>query len=325
MRVQVIVNCGAGSIDDDATDGQRRDIIDAFAASDIEADVTFVEGSKLSDAAVAAARAKPDAVVVAGGDGSIGTAAGALSDGDVPLAVLPLGTFNHFAKDIGVPLGLEEAAASIAHGAVSRVDLVDVNGHFFVNNSSVGVYPTMVSMRDQIRDERGWGKARAVPMAMLTVVRRFPVRRITITADGYHARLRTPFVFVGNNRYDVGPRGVGERARIDAGELCVYVARARSPWRLLWIAAKAMLRGSSRVTELDEFCAPELTLDVHGHRVLVSLDGESMTLRSPLRYRIHPAALPVLATPPPGPTTGAPTDPSGADAEPRATSGGAGR
>ncbi len=316
MRVGVVVNCGAGSVDDDATSEQRHDILEAFETVHVDAEVVFAKGTELTDAIQAAARKHPDAVVVAGGDGSIGTAASVLADGDVPLAVLPFGTFNHFAKDIGMPLELTAAAAAVAHGETRKVDLAEVGGHCFVNNSSIGVYPIMVAVRGQIREQRGWGKLRAVPVAMGHVLRRFPVRRITITADGYHARLRTPFVFVGNNRYDVGPRGVGERSEIDGGELCAYVARAESPRRLLWIAMKAVARGSARVPELDEICGPEITIDAHGHRVQVSLDGETMTMRSPLKYRIRPGALPLLAEPAPGATTGAPTDPSGADAVP---------
>jgi len=314
MRVRVIVNCGAGSVDGD--EDQRREILDAFAAAQADAEVTFAQGSDLADAISRAAGERPDVVVIAGGDGSIGTAAQVLSSTDIPLAVLPLGTFNHFAKDIGMPLDIAEAANSIVHGEVSRIDLAEVNGRCFVNNSSVGVYPVMISLRDQIREERGWGKVRSVPVAAWRVVRRFPVRRMTITATDYSARVRSPFVFVGNNRYEVGPRGVGERSRIDRGELCAYVARAESPWHLLWMAVKATVRGSSHVDGLHEVCGSELVLDVHGHRVMVSLDGESTTLRSPLRYRIRPAALAVLAKPAPGATTGAPIDPSGADAQP---------
>lgn len=319
MRLQVVVNCGAGSVDPDATDQQRREIIEAFAGAHGDAEVTFAKGSALAAAVAAAAAERPAAVVVAGGDGSIGTAAGVLAGTGIPLAVLPRGTFNHFAKDIGMPLTIAEAAESIVSGDVACIDVGEVNGRCFVNNSSVGVYPAMVSLRDRIREERGWSKVRAAPMATWKVLRRFPVREVTIVANGSSTRARSPFVFVGNNRYDVGPRGVGERSRIDAGELSVYVARAESAWRLLWIAAKAAIRGSSRVTELDEMYVPELTLAVRGHGVLVSLDGESATLRSPLRYRIRPGALAVLATPAPGATTGSPTDPSGADAEPVGT------
>lgn len=316
VAFQVVVNCGAGSVDDGATEEQRRDIVDAFAEAGADAAVTFAKGPGLADAVRQAAQMRPDAVVVAGGDGSIGTAAGVLAAGDVPLAVLPLGTFNHFAKDIGMPLDLADAARTIVEGDTAPVDLAEVNGKYFVNNSSVGVYPAMVSLRDEIREQRGWGKVRAAPVAAWRVLRRFPARRMTITADGYRARLRSPFVFVGNNRYEVGAGGVGQRAHIDAGELCVYIAHAESRWRLLWITAKAAARGSSRVAELEELCVEEVTFDVHGHRVLVSLDGESQTLRSPLIYRVLPGALRVVATRPPGPTTGAPTDPSGADAEP---------
>jgi diacylglycerol kinase family enzyme len=314
VEVCVVVNCGAGSVDDDAVDEQRTEITAAFAAAGVDPSIDFVPGDRLEAAIRAAAERSPTTVVVAGGDGSLGTAAGVLAGGDVPLGILPLGTFNHFAKDLGIPLELEAAAVVALSGPVEAVDVAEVNGRCFVNNSSLGVYPAMVGIRDRIREQRGWGKVRAVPVAAWRVLRRFPVRRLDITAAGYRAELRTPFVFVGNDRYEIGPSGVGERTVLDRGEVCLYVARAASRRKLVGIALRSVVRGSTAVPELEEHCASEIVVAARHHRLSVAVDGEVVTLRSPLRYRSRERALPVRVGAGPG---DAPTDPSGADAEPR--------
>jgi diacylglycerol kinase family enzyme len=293
VQVRVVVNCGAGSVDDEATREQRGEIAAAFESAGSDCDIEFVAGRDMEAAVRRAIEAEPEVVAVAGGDGSVGTAAAVLAGGDTPLGVVPLGTFNHFAKDLGVPLDMGQAATTIVGGQTARVDVVDLNGHCFVNNSSIGVYPAMVGVRERIRDERGWGKVRAAPVALWHVLRRFPVRSLCVEADGYRAELRTPFVFVGNDRYDVGPAGLGARARLDEGQLCVYVAHAASRRKLLAIALRSMLRGSATVPGLEEHCAPAVTIDAHGHRLLVAIDGEVVTLRSPLEYRSRPRALPV--------------------------------
>ncbi len=313
------MNCGAGSVEGEEIASQRSEITEAFSAAGAGADVAFVPGHDIDRALTEAIAAHPDAVVVAGGDGTLGTAAAVLRDGDVPLGILPLGTFNHFAKDLGMPLDVGEAAAAIVAGEVRRVDVAEVNGRCFVNNSSIGLYPILVAHRDEIRERRGWGKVRAAPGALWHVVRRFPLRRLTVVAGSYRCRSRTPFVFVGNNRYEIGPSGVGERTSVTGGELCLYVARAASRWKLLRMAATAVLMGATKVPDLDEQCSDEITVDAHGHRVEVALDGEVTTLRSPLRYRTHPASLPVMFTPAAGPVGAAPfapSDPAGVDAHP---------
>jgi diacylglycerol kinase family enzyme len=315
VLARVVVNCGAGSVDGGEVTRQRAEIVEAFAAAGASCEIAFVPGEELESAIRAAAEAAPDVVAVAGGDGSLGTAAAVLAGGDVPLGVLPLGTFNHFAKDLGLPLDLEEAAATAVSGALARIDVAEVNGRCFVNNSSIGVYPAMVGIRDRIREERGWGKVRAAPVAAVRVLRRFPVRRLRIQADGYRAELRTPFLFMGNNRYEIGPSGVGERSVLDRGELCLYVARAASRRKLVGIALRSVVRGAGSVPELDEHCATEVTIDAHGHRLSVAVDGEVTTLRTPLRYRSRPGALLVRTVAPAGAGL-SPADAAGADAQP---------
>src|SRR4051812_49788191 len=114
-----------------------------------------------------------EALVAGGGDGTINTAASQLVDGDIPLGVIPLGTLNHFAKDLGIPLELEGAAKVVLDGSVCRVDVGEVNGRVFLNNSSLGMYPAIVRLRDRYR-VGGGSKGIAAPRAGPTAIRRNP-------------------------------------------------------------------------------------------------------------------------------------------------------
>lgn len=305
MQIEVVINCGAGSVDGDATDVERGRVVQAFAPLGIEPHVRAVGGMAVGLSVRMAADRGADVVVVAGGDGTLGTAADALSGTGIPLGILPMGTFNHFAKDLGIPIDLARAADVIVNGRTAAVDVAEVNGRTFVNNSSIGLYPVMVDLRDDIRSSRGWGKVRAVPLASWRVLRRFPTRRLQIDVDGQTWDRRTPFVFVGNNTYELGPRGVGARTQIAEGILCCYVARAETRRRFVRLAIGAAIRGATGTPHLDSACGPTVTIDAHGHRVLVAVDGEVDAIRGPLRYRSKPGALrvrvPIDADPPTGP------------------------
>jgi hypothetical protein len=122
-----------------------------------------------------AKRGEIDAVVVGGGDGSVRTVASVLADTGVPLGVLPLGTLNHFARDLGIPLDVEAAAETIAKGDVRVVDLAKANGEIFINNASIGIYPYLVIARERqgrpgprhrhLQDARGRDRRAVEPAA----------------------------------------------------------------------------------------------------------------------------------------------------------------
>ena len=138
--------------------------------------------------------------------------------------MLPLGTFNHFAKDLGIPLDLEEAVGVVAAGHVRRVDVGEVNGRVFLNNSSIGVYPEVVAERDAVTRRFGWPKWAALVRAGVPAFARFPVLTLQLSGEGGTTVVRTPFALIGNNRYEVAPLTLGERTRLDGGELGVYTA-----------------------------------------------------------------------------------------------------
>ncbi len=304
MRFEVLINGGAGSVDGDDDAAEIAAIETAFEAAGAKANVRVVEPDKLQDVVKAAWASddRPDAVVIGGGDGTVGCAAEVAVDSDIVLGVLPLGTFNHFAKDLGMPLDLEEAAAALVNGEVRVVDVGDVNGRVFVNNSTLGVYPTMVAIRDDIQERHGWGKVRSVPVATWRALHSFPLHRFDLTADGYgRHRVRTPLVFVGNGVYDNAAGGAYHRADLADGHLGVSVAEVISRWGLVKMILRTVTAGSAQARELDVSELTDLRVDSHASRIRVALDGETGWMEPPLRYRSRPDALKVLAPLPPPP------------------------
>jgi diacylglycerol kinase family enzyme len=302
MRVAALINERAGVVARWSGNGFARDLASAFAGAGMAAELQVVPGERMRPAAVElrerAGRGELDAVAVAGGDGTIGAVASALAGTGIPLGVLPLGTMNHFAKDLGLPLDLPAAVAVIGDGHRRRVDVADVNGQVFVNNSSIGLYPYMVLDRERRRSRHGQAKWAATVLAAFRTLRYLPVRRLSVRAGGWDEPCRTPCVFVGNNHYRLAGPALGTRERLDEGHLSLYVAPTQSRLALLLLAARSALglvdeRHDLRVLEAD--C---VEIGSRTSRLLVSLDGEVAILRPPLTYRLRPSALTVFAPPP---------------------------
>ena len=293
MRVALILNRDAGG---GAASGQRDAALEALRAAGVEPNAVQVRPDEFTRAAREAARAH-DAVVAAGGDGTVSSVAAGLVGGDTPLGVLPFGTLNHFAKDLGVPPELEGAAAVIAAGNVRRVDVGEVNGRTFVNNSSIGAYPLAVALRERLQEQRGHGKWLAMARASLTVFKRLPVLTVELRADGEPVELCTPILFVGNGEYDVASLPPGRRERLDEGCLCLYTVRAEARRHVLLLAARGLVGRLHAADDLEARLVGELEVRVGRRALPVAVDGEVLRLDAPLRYRSRPGALPVLAPP----------------------------
>lgn len=303
IRAIVLVNQGAGAAEAQECAALAAALAAAFARfGSASAEVRLLPSDALREAAAqareAAARGELDAVAVGGGDGSIRTVAGALAGTGIPLGVIPLGTFNHFARDLGLPLDLEGAVQVICAGHHRAVDAGEVNGEIFINTSSIGIYPSMVQDRERLRQERGWPKWGATLVAGLRTLRRFPLRRFSISAEGWTEPWRTTCVFIGNNEHEVEASSFGRRRRLDRGELCLYVAKPQSRLSLLWLGFRSALGLLDRERDLRVVRVRSAVVDARQHRLLVALDGEVQRLRSPLRYSVRPGALRVFAPAP---------------------------
>ena len=261
-----------------------------FAEASHEARITMAEGSEINASMRRAVEGGCEALVAGGGDGTINSAASAAIGGKIPLGVLPLGTLNHFAKDLGIPLDVEEAAKVVLEGIICKVDVGEVNGRIFLNNSSLGVYPAIVRLRDRYR-AKVRGKWIAALWAGLTVMRRNAFMAVRIVVEEKAIVRRTPLLLVANNEYRASGIQAGTRESLARGRLALYVLNAERRPGLLRLAWEVVLKGAEQAKEIDLITVEETTIETRRHRLQVATDGEVFTLESPLTYRIRPGAL----------------------------------
>jgi diacylglycerol kinase family enzyme len=304
----ILLNPGSGLGKPEETRGRLAEI---FAAAGLAPRIEVVtEGAKIEDLARAAIAAGHDPIIAGGGDGTINAVAGVVVGTDRTLGVLPLGTFNHFAKDLKLPLDLEEAAGVCLAGHTARVDVGEVNGRLFLNNSGLGLYPDMVHRREAQQSALGRGKWPAVFWASWEMFRRYPFLDVRLEIDGRKLVRKTPFVFIGNNEYEMESYAtVGSRSSLDRGLLSLYVAHRTGRLGLLRLAWSALLGSLRRQHDFDALCTQEIWIETpHRRHLNVSTDGEVDRLETPLHYRVRAGALRVLvgAAPEEGPAPPSP-------------------
>jgi diacylglycerol kinase family enzyme len=241
-----------------------------------------------------------EAVVVGGGDGTIAAAAARLAETGIALGILPLGTMNLLARDLGIPLELEAAAEALAHGVIRAIDVGEVNGHVFLCNSVIGSPSWLGRHRERQRGRASLRTRLAFAIAALRAEWRHPPMRLRVTLDGQRpVRLWTRALAVANNRYAEGIGLVMTRTRLDGGHLTLYVARRYGLW--WWVrGAVGMLLGTWRGGRLvHERAARAVTIGSPRTALRVMNDGEALLLAPPLAYRVRPGALRVIAPPVP--------------------------
>jgi diacylglycerol kinase family enzyme len=286
-----ILNAQAGSESARKTHAQLGQL---FAAAGANVTIVMAEdGDMLRAAAQKAVRQHCDLVIAAGGDGTVSTVASVLTGTDCVLGVLPLGTLNHFAKDLKIPLALDAAVATLFSGRALAIDVGEVNGKRFVNNSSLGLYPTIVRRREGLQAQ---GSAKWTAFAQACIYALLRYARLTVTLDvkgGETVREDTPFVFIGNNHYAFSGLRIGARDRLDEGRLWIYRAPRATRAGLLRLALQALL-GRPGDSALVQAAAEEFRIVTRRKRIHVAADGEVTTLATPLHYRILPRALRVM-------------------------------
>jgi diacylglycerol kinase family enzyme len=255
--------------------------------------VVTKRGDDISSFAAHALAERHRPVVAGGGDGTVNAVAGKLAGTDTALGVLPMGTLNHFAKDVGIPLNLEAAVYNLFTGKVRKVDVGEVNGRVFVNNSGIGFYPHFVRQREEL-ERRGHVKRVAVLLAVRAVLRRYFRLRMKLHMDEAEALEHlTPFLFVGNNRYQTSGLDIGTRLNLDSGRLWVCTA-PNTGRNNIWRAALRTLVGRPTDQDLNAVEVEEIWAEPRTARVNVSTDGEVSIMNAPLHYRIRPRALEVV-------------------------------
>jgi len=294
--IVVIVNAhaGAGCPPDWVEQLRRR-----FTEAGLPARIQLIEqGSDIAGHVAQAIGDGAPMVVAGGGDGTVSAVAAGLVGTGVSLGVLPMGTLNHFAKDLGIPLEQERAIAVLAGGRRLAVDAGEVNGRIFINNSSLGLYPVIVRGREQRQRRLGRGKWRALLEASIAAARRYALLTVQIEVDGQTLTRRTPFVFIGNNEYSMEGFDIGEREQLDRGTLSLYLTQRMGRFDLLRLALLALLRRLDGERDFDQLLAREFVVHTGQARLRVATDGEVTMMDAPLRYRVLPRALQVAVPQP---------------------------
>ena len=251
-------------------------------------------GDELIALARRAVGAKDARIAAGGGDGTVNAVASAVVGTSTALAVLPMGTLNHFAKDTGVPLDLEKAVRNFFTGRVVQVDVGEVNGCVFVNNSGIGVYPHIVRQREAQQRQHGRRKSLAFVIAVGAVLRHYARLRISLRLSEAQALARlTPFLFVGNNKYQVAGLEIGKRSSLTSGRLWVLTAPHATRGSLIGMAWRTFA-GRAGDQELNAVEVEDFWVDPGSPRINVSMDGEVRLMDAPLHYRSRAGALGVV-------------------------------
>jgi diacylglycerol kinase family enzyme len=290
--VEVILNGQSGTLDKHALAGT----IESFLANRGLTPRVHVtpSGNDLTRLARAAASSDADIVVAGGGDGTSSAIAEHIAGTGKAFGVLPLGTFNYFAKDLGIPLELEGALDVLANGVSTSVDVGEVNGYLFLNNSSVGLYPAVLAHRETTYRRVGRSQLAAYLSVLLVLVAPPRFLNLTISADGHLLARRTPLLFIGTNAFQMDSFGIASPECLISRKLTLYVTRPLGALGLLRLAVRAFVRGLHGAREFEAICAEEILVGMRRRQVRVAMDGEVRMLETPLRYRIQRGALRVL-------------------------------
>jgi diacylglycerol kinase family enzyme len=293
-KIPVLLNRSGGTLAADPALADRAR--EALTAAGLDVDVELLSGGDCAVRCRAIAERKDPLLIVGGGDGTISAAASAIAGTDTMLGILPLGTLNHFARDLGIPTDLDEAAKLIAGRKDRRVDIGEMNDRVFINNSAIGLYPLMVVDRDLQRKRLGRSKRLAMIVASFRTLVRFNHHRLTLTINEEQTgRIDTPLLFVGNNSYRLDIAAAGQRETLDSGELYVLVMRKKTRRGIVAASIRAFF-GRSRDDDMVELEGVQrLRVGSHRSQLAVSLDGEVVRSEPPLDYRIRKAALRVMA------------------------------
>jgi diacylglycerol kinase family enzyme len=234
-------------------------------------------------------------VVAVGGDGTVRAVASYLIGKKTPLAIIPAGTFNHLAKDLNIPKNLETCLALISRQQTQQIDVAEVNGHFFLNNASIGLYPQAVLNRQKYFFIFRF-KVLAMAIAIIKLLLEFTTFTVNYQFQGKQIEMVTPLVFISNNLYRLELLKLAARTALNKGKIYLYLNHCGTRLQFLKLLMNVFLRKQKKVEgTFDIQPVTACTLTLKRSTVSVAIDGELIHLATPLHYRIHSKQLTVIS------------------------------
>ena len=287
----VILNPGSGKRRDETSQEELQALLAAVPGG---VEIRVVQGRDIARETDRAVEEGFATIVAAGGDGTISGVAARLAGTGRRLGVLPLGTFNYFARGLRLPEALEDAVRVLAEGQSIPVQAGEVNGRVFLNNASLGIYPAILQRRERVY--RRWGRSQlaAYWSVLLALVGFRAPLRLKLTVDGRVRRRKTPLVFVANNPYQLELFGLEGADCVRSGRFAIIVAPDCGRLELVLYALRLALGRMVPKRDFELFCGSEVEVEGRLRRRLVARDGERDRMRGPFRFNVRRDALQVL-------------------------------
>jgi diacylglycerol kinase family enzyme len=295
MRFIGVLNKDGGTFRTLDMDAFVADATAAFGGRGHSLDCRIVEGRNLIRELDRAAREPAvDALLAGGGDGTVSAAAAACFRHRMPLAVLPAGTMNLFARSLKVPLDLGEALEAIADGAPGQVDIATANGRPFVHQFSVGMHSRLVRIRNEMPYRSRIGKIVASFRAATATLSRPLVFDAEVRTPGGIENRRATAIAISNNL--LGEGHVPYAEQVDQGVLGVYVVRPMPPTELARLALSLLVGTWKHHPLVSERQVEHVTLSFPRRKSTAKavIDGELIDLEKRVELKVHRGALKVI-------------------------------
>lgn len=295
-KIGIVFNKSAGSFK--KLDRDPKEWIDAIIKNNsitgIEFDVRVIPAPLIDETIRYFVHNNYDIITASGGDGTINGVAAIIKNSDAALGVIPSGTFNHFAKDAGIPLGFEEAVLNLVNGQVAFIDYGSVNDKIFLNNSSIGQYPITVLAREVGRKRTNINKKLAMVLASIKTALKYPLIEIAVDSQSEAEAIKTPLVFIGNNYYDMSPLSIGKRRGLDSGKLYAYGSKCTNLFCSLHLSILALFNMSKLSSKFELVPFTDAVINSKSKRLPIAVDGEIYRMNTPLHYKMNHRALKVI-------------------------------
>lgn len=292
-EIEVILNARSGS---QRAHEMQETIERVLRESGRSFGLSIAQGESISALAEEKAATDCSLLVAGGGDGTICAVAEAALKSGKTLGVLPLGTFNYFARNLAIPLDLEKAVGVLLNGQAVRASVLELDGRLVLNTASIGIHPAALLRRRKLY--RRWGRSRlnTYLSVLLTVFRPPPRLRVRLAGDAGGVTYETALVMICSNAFEMEGFGLAGKECLEAGQFALYVAPKAHRAKMFRLGLRVVVRKLRPGIDYEVICASDVTIEsLRQRRLRAAIDGELERVQSPIRIRVAPKELRVLA------------------------------
>ena len=233
-------------------------------------------------------------VVAAGGDGTLNAVASQLLNQEIPMGILPLGTFNYVARVLNIPLDIIEAAKIIGSGEPRASHVARINDHIYLNNASLGLYPLFIKKRELYNQKFGRFPLHAYTSGLDVLIRDRKELKLEVEVDQKKYPVKTPLLFFGNNQLQLKEMKLKIAQCAALGEVAGVIL-AKSDKATLFKTLFQLIRGKlEQAADVYSFSGKQVTVYSKKSSLTVAIDGELMELDTPLHFSVAKNALKVM-------------------------------